>query len=195
MAGVLCDVLHGQTHFMDGGGDHVGHFLLPTRAFGGVVHHSRHLAHGCTQALTGSQYFTDQGALTVQEAVETTRQVAKLIGAGGIQPVGQISTTATDGHQCFCYLPNRSHQPARQQYHQQQADQGYCQADAATDPQGAASFGVDLRLWHFGHQRPVEITQGQAERQVVFAPTGKAAVCGSFLTDDRLGCGRADLLG
>ncbi|MCY1465791.1 hypothetical protein D9M71_839860 [compost metagenome] len=100
--------------------------------------------------------------------------------------MGQISTTATDGYQRRCYLTNRSYQPTGQQYHQQQAHQGHRQANCATHPHGAPGFGVDLRLWHFGHQGPAEIAQWQAQGEEIFAIAGKAAVCGSFLTNDGL---------
>ncbi|MNG30152.1 hypothetical protein D3C84_1157110 [compost metagenome] len=69
---------------MDGGGNHVGHFLLTPGAFGGVVHHLGHLADGGAQTLTGGQHFADHLALTVEESIEAARQITQLIGAAGI---------------------------------------------------------------------------------------------------------------
>ncbi|MNN29532.1 hypothetical protein D3C81_1431400 [compost metagenome] len=84
IAGVLRDVLHGQAHFVNRGGDHVGHFLLTTRALGGVIHHPRHLADSRAQAFTGGQHFADHVALAVEESIEATGQITQLIGAAGI---------------------------------------------------------------------------------------------------------------
>ncbi|MNG22711.1 hypothetical protein D3C85_1687120 [compost metagenome] len=69
---------------MHRGGDHVGHFLLAPGAFGGVVHHPRHLPDSSAQLFAGGKHFTDHVALTVEEPIEATRQIAQLIGATGI---------------------------------------------------------------------------------------------------------------
>ncbi|MNN34090.1 hypothetical protein D3C81_1478760 [compost metagenome] len=61
---------------MDGGGNHLGHFLLPPRAFSCVVHHLSDLFNGQVQPLGRAQHFTDQPALAVEKTVEAAGQVA-----------------------------------------------------------------------------------------------------------------------
>jgi hypothetical protein len=53
-------------------------------AFGGIVHHPRHLPDSGAQSFAGGQHFTNHVALAIQEPVETASQVAQLIGATGI---------------------------------------------------------------------------------------------------------------
>ncbi|MNR08910.1 hypothetical protein D3C85_1250880 [compost metagenome] len=84
IAGVLRNLLHGQAHFVDGGGDHVGHFLLAAGAFSGVIHNLGHLAHRDAQTLAGGQHFANHVSLTIEKAIEPARQIAQLIGAAGI---------------------------------------------------------------------------------------------------------------
>ncbi|MNP18522.1 hypothetical protein D3C76_1110070 [compost metagenome] len=84
VAGVLGDLLNGQAHFMDCSGDHVGHFLLATGAFGGVIHNPCDLADSSAQSFAGGQHFTDHVALAVEKAIEPTGQVAQFVGSTGI---------------------------------------------------------------------------------------------------------------
>ncbi|MNT07937.1 hypothetical protein D3C72_1426610 [compost metagenome] len=55
---------------------------------------------------------------------------------------------------------------------------------------------VDFLLRHLGHQGPVEVAQGQAERQVAFAVTAEAAAAQAFAAGHQhLGGIRAELFG
>ncbi len=120
IAGVAGNVLHGQAHFVYGGGDHFGHFLLATGAFGGVVHNPGHLLHRPVQALGCAQHLADQAALAVEKTVEPARQVTQFVLARIIQAMAEVACTAANLYQRGSDTADRPHQPTCQQHHQQQ---------------------------------------------------------------------------
>ncbi|MNF50481.1 hypothetical protein D3C84_317780 [compost metagenome] len=174
VAGVLRDVLHGQAHLVHGGGDHIGHFLLAPCPIRRIVHNLSNLADGRAQAFAGGEHFADEVTLALYEAVKAAGQVAQFIGARIVEPLAQVTTATANGHQRRGDPTNRSHQATGQEYYQQQANQGHRATDRTGHPQCLAGLGVDLRFGHFGHQRPVQVAQGQAQRQEPFAVTLEA---------------------
>ncbi|MNQ57954.1 hypothetical protein D3C85_721260 [compost metagenome] len=174
VTGVLRNVLHGQAHLVHGGGDHIGHFLLAPCPIRRIVHNLSNLADGRAQAFAGGEHFADEVTLALYEAVKAAGQVAQFIGARIVEPLAQVTTATANGHQRRGDPTNRSHQATGQEYYQQQANQGHRATDRTGHPQCLAGLGVDLRFGHFGHQRPVQVAQGQAQRQEPFAVTLEA---------------------
>ncbi|MNW13505.1 hypothetical protein D3C71_2114810 [compost metagenome] len=64
---------------MHGGGDHFSHFLLAPGTTGGVVDHLGNLPYRTVQTFGGAQHLANQGALAIDEAVETPGQIAQLV--------------------------------------------------------------------------------------------------------------------
>ena len=199
VAGVACDLLHGQAHLVHGGGDHVGHFMLATRTGRGVVHHLGDLSHRAAQLLAGAQHITDQTAQATDEAVKATGQITQLISPTFIQTTGEVTTTATDFNKCIGHLTNRLHQPARQQHHETEEEQRDTGADQADGPQGAACLGEDFRFRHFTDQHPAQAFQWLSDRQKRLAIAFEAHRVGcaveEFLRRFTTGqCGKLDLI-
>ena len=165
-ARVTGDLLHGEAHFMHGGGDHVGHFLLLASPPGGVLHHLRNLTDRVVQPLAGGQHRSDQVALTADKAVEATRQIAQLIGARLVQTATQVAAATADLEQRRGHLANRPHQTACQQHHQAEKQQRHAEAAQTGQPQRLPRLGIDLRLRHLADQQPVQAGEFLRHRQV-----------------------------
>ncbi len=174
VAGVTRDLLHRQPHFMHSGGNHIGHLVLATSTPCRVVDHLRHLPYRATQLFAGMQHVSDQLAQAADETVETTRQIAQLVGPALIQTPREITTAATNLDQGAGDLANRLDQPARQQHHQEEEEQRNAQADQAGGPHGSLGFAKYLSFRHFADEDPAQALQWLRQRQERFAFTLEA---------------------
>lgn len=155
---VLRNLLHGETHFMNGGGNHVSHFLLTARTLTGKFS-PLPSPPAPRQTLAGGQYFADHPALAIEETIEI-RERGRPVHRHG------WNSNSVGHHRRYQSLPaplfDESAAPdlapatPPMRHHQRHG-----QTDTAAH-QVFRGFGLRLAL----HQGPAQITQRQAEGDV-----------------------------